>query len=186
MQREQVELAGKFRWLVFGMAIGCLLLINVAIMMLLRSANMVLRPVDKLVEASRQLALERFDYRAQLDQADEFSELARAYNDMAERLQTAEQRRMETISHVAAALNHELNNAIATIEMQLEVLNRQAEGDERSARTLQRIQQSLRRMAQTVQSLSHVRRIVLTDYLDGVKMLDLEQSVQEDPVDAEP
>ena len=32
-------------------------------------------------------------------------------------------------------------------------------------------------MASTVESLKHVRRIVLTDYVSGVKMLDLERSV---------
>ena len=34
-----------------------------------------------------------------------------------------------------------------------------------------------RRMVGAVESLKHVRRIVLTDYVSGVKMLDLERSV---------
>jgi hypothetical protein len=36
-------------------------------------------------------------------------------------------------------------------------------------------------MARTVESLKRVRRIILTDYVTGVKMVDLEQSLQEGP-----
>ena len=33
-------------------------------------------------------------------------------------------------------------------------------------------------MAQTVESVKHIKRIVLTDYIAGVKMLDLHRSTQ--------
>jgi hypothetical protein len=36
-------------------------------------------------------------------------------------------------------------------------------------------------MTHTVEALKRVRRIVLTDYVEGVKMLDLQRSVEEDP-----
>ena len=84
---EQENLAIRFRWLVFGIAIGCLLVINISIVVLLRAAGMVLRPVDKLVEVSRQLTSEHFEKRADLKDADEFHELAEAYNRLAERIQ---------------------------------------------------------------------------------------------------
>jgi hypothetical protein len=35
-------------------------------------------------------------------------------------------------------------------------------------------------MTQTIQSLKNVRRIVLTEYSPGTKMLDLQRSVEED------
>ncbi len=35
-------------------------------------------------------------------------------------------------------------------------------------------------MTRTVESLKHVRRIVLTDYAAGVKMLDLARSTEEE------
>ena len=41
-------------------------------------------------------------------------------------------------------------------------------------------QESLRRMAGTVESLKRVRRIVLTDYISGTKMLDLPRSIAGD------
>jgi pyruvate-formate lyase-activating enzyme len=50
---------------------------------------------------------------------------------------------------------------------------------------LREIHESLSRMTRTVQALKNVRRIVLTDYVAGVKMLDLEQSAKEEPADVE-
>jgi HAMP domain-containing protein len=177
---EQLALTRRFRWLVLGFAIGGLLVINVLIVFLFRTAVMVLRPMDKLVEASRQLTHQRFDYRAHLDEKDEFLELAQAYNSLAERLQTNEQRKMEMLGQVALTLNHELNNAIATIDLQLEILARKTGGDAKVEASLRQIQENLQRMVQTVESLKRIRRIVLTDYIAGVKMLDLKQSVQDE------
>ncbi len=180
-RREQSTLANRFRWVVLGMAIGGLLVINLTVIFLLRTASMVLRPVDTLVEAGRQLSDEHFDFRANLDRDDEFHEIAQAYNTLAERLQANEQRKMEMLGQVGLTLNHELNNAIATIELQLQLLERHSDGNARFVKCLQQIQENLRRMVATVESLKHIRRIVLTDYMAGVKMLDLQRSVQDEP-----
>jgi methyl-accepting chemotaxis protein len=180
---EQENLAGRVRWLIFGIAIGCLFVINLAIVALLKAAGMVLRPVDRLVETSRRLTSEHFDHRAELRDADEFRELADAYNQLAERIQSSEQRRMEMLGQVAVTLNHELNNSIAIIELQLQILRRQTDGNDRFEASLSRIKDSLQRMAETVESLKHIRRIVLTDYIAGTQMLDLRLSVQPDAPD---
>lgn len=180
---EQTELAVQFRRLVLGLAIGCLAVINLTIIFLLRSAAMVLGPVGKLVAACRQLEAERFDHRVHLDGKDEFHELAQAYNHLAHRLAENEQRKMEMLGQVAVTLNHEVNNAAATIELQLSLMGRQAGADAAFSKCLRQIQDSLERMAKTVEALKHVRRIVLTDYVDGVKMLDLQQSVMQEPHD---
>jgi nitrate/nitrite-specific signal transduction histidine kinase len=187
VQQEQQALSSNFRWLVIGIAIGFLLVINLTVMMLLRVASLILQPVDKLVEASRQLAMERFDHRVEVGQNDEFGELARAYNRLAEQLEHNEQRRLETLKQMALTLNHELNNAMAVIDLQLRLLRRTADRDEGSGRCLMQIHQSLQRMAGVVESIKHIRRIVLTDYTDGVKMLDLARSVgdEDDPAEAE-
>ncbi len=187
VQAEQDALSGNFRLLVVAIAIGFLLVINITVMVLLRVATLILQPVDKLVEASRQLAMERFDHRVQVGQNDEFGELARAYNRLAEQLQHNEQRRLETLKQMALTLNHELNNAMAVIDLQLRLLQRTADRDEGSSRCLMQIHQSLQRMARVVESIKHIRRIVLTDYTDGVKMLDLARSVEDEgnPAEAE-
>ncbi|MHC5009105.1 MAG: hypothetical protein ACYTGF_17300 [Planctomycetota bacterium] len=54
------------------------------------------------------------------------------------------------------------------------------------AKPLRQIHQSLGRMADTIDALKRVRKIVLTDYLSGVKMLDLERSVAEDSPTGQP
>lgn len=178
-QNEQTELIGKFRTLVLGLSIAFLLLINVSILILLRAADMVLRPIDRLVEASRALGEERFEHRVELQRNDEFGELARAYNSLAEQLQSNEQRKIEMIGQVAVTLNHELNNAMAIIELQLALLKRSSGGDPAQEKHLRQIRQSLERMVQTLEALRRVRRIVLKDYVEGTKMLDLQQSTQE-------
>lgn len=176
--RDLEQFVARFR--IAGLVVGivALVLVNASIVIVLRAAMMVLRPVDKLVEASRHLAREEFDHRVVVDQADEFGELARAYNALAAQLEANEQRKLETLHQVSRTLNHELNNAISAIELQLTVVDRRRGTDETLAEPLHRIHESLARMSRTIDALKRVRRIVLTDYLSGVKMLDLDRSVE--------
>ena len=176
----QGELA-RFRWIVMGLGIVFLVLINASVVLLVRAAAQVLRPVDKLVEATRELAREHFDHRVRVaEEDDEFERLAEAYNSLASHLQQTEKRRMDVLGQVGLALNHDLNNAMATIELQLGMLGRGATGDLQAERRLRTIHESLNRMKQTVQSLKSVRRIVLTEYSPGMQMLDLVQSMRDD------
>jgi len=178
VQEEQADLTRHFRWLVIGMALVFLIVIDAAVLLLLRTTSMVLRPIDRLVEASRRLARGEFTHRVIVQQQDEFDELAAAFNHLAEQLEQQEQRRVETLRQVALTLNHELNNAMAVIEMQLQMLQRENSKDPRFEPRLQQIHRSLQRMTRVVESLKHVQRIVLTDYSDGLKMLDLERSTE--------
>lgn len=169
-----------FRWVVLGLAVVFLIMINVSVMMLLRMGQMVLRPVETLVDASRRLAREEFDYRVKVAAGNEFSELAAAFNRLAENLQANEKRKLETLAQTAIMLNHELNNASAIIKLQLKLLERQSTGNPSFERCLRQINESLARMTATVEALKRIRRIVLTDYSADLKMLDLEKSVQEE------
>ena len=178
---EQLELSRRFRLLVICMSIGFLMVINLAIIVLIRTSSMILKPVDELMEASRQLAAEHFDYRVKLEHEDEFDDLARAYNHLAEQLQAHEKRRLEMLGQVGLTLNHELNNAIAIIELQLSLMEKRAEGNAPLEKCLRQIHENLDRMTSTVAMLKQVRRIVLTDYIPGQKMLDLQQSASEEP-----
>lgn len=176
---EQKDFHGYFRWLVLGLTLSALVMVNVAVFVLLRTAMVVLKPVGQLVEGSRELAAERFDHRVSVAPGDEFGELATAYNRLAEQLQANEERKAETLRQLAVTLNHDLNNAMATIEMQLSLVGRQSGGNPNLERYCREIQTTLSRMSKTVASLKHIRRVVLTDYVDGQKMVDLERSVEE-------
>lgn len=185
-EEEQSGLTTRFRALVFGLSVVFLLLINIAVLLLLRMASMVLRPVEKLVEATRHLARERYDHRVTIDEKGEFGELAEAYNSLAAHLSENEQRKLEMLGQVALTLNHEINNAASIIELQLQLLSRQSSGNPQMEKFARQIRNSLERMTRTVEALKHVRRIVLTDYVSGVKMLDLERSVlPAEPVEEE-
>jgi signal transduction histidine kinase len=173
------QLLARFRWVVLGLSVVFLIVIIVAVIVLLRLGSLVVRPVNKLIDATKHLSAEEFGYRVSLEQKDEFDDLAKAYNALAEQLQSNESKRLETLSQAALTMNHELNNALAIIELQLTRLQRQTGATPALENCLGEIHQSLQRVTDTVRSLSKVRRIVLTDYVPGTKMLDLQRSVQE-------
>lgn len=177
---EIVALARSFRQFVFGLSIVFVLVINISIVLLLHVGGTILEPIHKLVHGARQLAEGRFEHRVKVDQHDEFDELALAFNKMAERLEAQERRKIEVLGQLGLALNHELNNAVSIIELQLKLLARQAPASAQLEQRLRQIHQSLSRMTSTVQNLKNVRRIVLTEYVPGLKMLDLKRSVQEE------
>jgi len=91
---------------------------------------------------------------------------------------------MEVLGQVALTMNHELNNVINIIELQLMLVSKSAEGSGAAPRSgaleghLKQIRESLGRMTKVVDELRHARRIVLTDYTAGMKMLDLHRSAQ--------
>jgi HAMP domain-containing protein len=176
---ERSAVVSRLRFMVLGMSIAALVVVTTAVLLLLWTAEMILRPVDALVEASRELGQEHFDYDVQLDREDEFGELARAYNSLAAQLAANEQRKMETLQQTSLMLSHEVNNVLGIIAMQLALADRQAAGNTLLKQHLNQINASLTRMAETVAALGRVRRIVLKDYLPGQKMLDLPRSVAE-------
>jgi len=179
--REQAAVGRGFRTMVVGLTLAAMVMVNVAIVVLLRTAQMVLRPVAALVDGSRELARERFDHRVVVDQQDEFAELAHAYNQLAEQLQASEERKAETLRQLAVTLNHDLNNAMAVIELQLGMMDRQSGSNPALAKHAREIRATLARMTKTVASLKNIRRVVLTDYGPGQKMLDLERSLDSVP-----
>lgn len=170
---EQLRVSRNLRILIIGLTGAALVMVNLSVIVLLRTGNMILRPVSALLEGSRQLAAERFEHRVRVEQADEFAELALAYNALAEQLGANEQRKVETLQQLAITLNHELNNVISVIELQLKFLDRKTGGDQALSGHLRQIRESLSKIALTVASLKDVRRIVVTDYIPGLKMLDL-------------
>lgn len=180
-EHERDRQATALRWWTLGLGLAFLAVINISIMVLIRAAGMILKPVNELVEASRHLAREEFDYRVRIDQQDEFGELAVATNSMARQLQSIEQRRLEVLQQVARTLNHELNNALSTIDLQLRLVARRGGSqDAENEQRLRQIHETLRRMSDTVASLTRIRKVVLTEYVGGIQMVDLQRSIEGD------
>ena len=177
---EQTAVSRRLRTLIIGLTFAALVITNIAIFVLVKTANMILRPVDELIEGSRELAQERFEHRIRITQNDEFDELGRAYNALADQLAANEQRKVKALQQLAVTLNHELNNVINIIELQLRLLDRRTGSDPVLASHLSSIHGNLDRMAKIIASLRSVRRIVLTDYLPGEAMLDLARCIEPD------
>lgn len=175
----QTAITSRFRWVVLGVALASILVVNVSILVVLRTVGMVLKPMEEIIDATTVWGREQFDHRITLDQPDEFGQLARALNRMADRLAVNELRRIETMQQTARMLNHELNNALAIIGLQVQLLDRSRNASPELKDRLDRIRACLDRMTRTVDSLKQVRRIVLTDYVPGEKMLDLPRSISE-------
>jgi len=178
MMIGQQQVTSGFRFMAISLSVISVVLINVSILLLIRSALYVLKPVEQLLEASRHLAREEYHYRVEVGPKDEFAELADGFNSLAEHLEANEQRKIETLHQVARTLNHELNNAIAIIELQLRMVTKSSGYNQESSKQLELIHETLHQMNGTVTSLTQVRQVVLTDYIKGVKMLDLKRSTQ--------
>ncbi len=176
---EQGQLIRRFRQALLVLAVVFIVLINLSVLTLLRMASMVVGPVDRLVEATRELARERFDFRVDLQRKDEFGELAVAFNGLAERLEENERKKLESVHQLAIALNHELNNVATMISLQTQLIGRQAGGNPTLEKYTRQIHESLQRMSRTMEAIKHLKRIVLTEYTQGVQMLDIERSAAE-------
>ncbi|MCK6475747.1 MAG: HAMP domain-containing protein [Phycisphaerales bacterium] len=177
---EQQAVSSDLRWLVIGLTVAALVMVNISCAVLVGTANMILRPIGELVRMCRDLSAERFDSRVAIDQDDEFGELAHAYNAMAVELGALESRKIQAMHQLAVTLNHELLNVISAINLQLQLVDRRSGSDPATAGRLRDIHEGLDRLAATISSLRNVRRIVLTDYMPGEKMLDLTRSVADD------
>src|SRR5436190_15002983 len=116
MRSGRAAVADRLWQIVLGLTFLFILLINLSIVAVLRIAGMVLRPVERLIEGTRELARGRYDFRVEVERDDEFAELARSYNGLAAQLAENEQRKLEVLGQVGLTLNHELNNASAIIE----------------------------------------------------------------------
>jgi len=87
-----------------------------------------------------------------------------------------EARALAAVGALAVTLGHEINNPLTTVVGNLE-LTLQAGGlDERTHRRLQAAHVASLRIHELVQRLVNIQRVVTTQYIDSIKMLDIESS----------
>ena len=184
--QDRMAATRQFRWVLAGIAIVCLVIIDALLVVLIRASSSVLKPVHSLIEAGARIRENAPGHRIALHRQDEFDDIERIFNELADQIDTNEHKMVDTVHQVARALSHELNNAITIVDLQLSCIKRTPKPDEdRMAEHIEEIHRAMLRVSAVVATLSRVQRIVLTDYLSGVQMLDLQKSVTEDqPNDA--
>lgn len=119
---RDAHLAAAFRdALLQALAVSAALATATAILANLFVTGRIVRPVRRMLAATRRIAAGRYAERVPPDRAtadDELGQLAASFNAMAAALEQAERRRVELVGDVA----HELRTPIATLEGYLEGL----------------------------------------------------------------
>jgi DNA-binding response OmpR family regulator len=80
--------------------------------------------------------------------------------------------RLAAIGEMSVTLHHELNNPLMAAMAEVEMLLPSASGDQKTA--LEIVQTALKRMAERLRQTAEVRRAEPIDYLDGLRMIRLE------------
>lgn len=120
-------------------------------------ARSIARPLGSLREVVAQLGAGQLTARAHLDRKDEFGDLARAFNDMAQRITSLMGAEKELIANVS----HELRTPLARIQVALDLA---AEGDADSAReSLGEIAEDLAELERIVDDVLMSARLALSD-----------------------
>jgi signal transduction histidine kinase len=88
--------------------------------------------------------------------------------------------RVAVVSQVAITIRHEVNNSLATIMAESQLLLSNDLADE-EARSVRHILEMARRVRDCMDRLATLTRTPTTEYVPGVKMLDLERIKQEEP-----
>ncbi len=126
-------------------------------------ARSLTRPLEALSGAVAALGSGQLATRATLDQKDEIGDLARAFNDMAQRISYLLRAEKELLANVS----HELRTPLARIQVALDLA---AEGDNESAReSLREIAADLRELERIVDDVLTAARLSLSqDVASGV------------------
>jgi signal transduction histidine kinase len=126
-------------WAGFG-GVFVLFVVGVASWLIARS---VVRPLDRLSAAARSFGSGQLDARANVERSDEIGEMARSFNDMADRIAKL----LLTERELLANVSHELRTPLARIRVALDLAS---EGNQREAAM------SLREIAQDLAELEGI------------------------------
>jgi len=127
------------------------------------------------------LNLEAEDWRFTLPIYIAYCSLAIAVGWLSEQLhlyyaRAIEGERVAVVGQVAVAIRHEVNNALATIIAESQLLEHEAGfAKEEDQAAVRNILDMAKRIRDSVDRLSNLTKAPLTDYIDGVQMIDLKK-----------
>ncbi|WP_331717347.1 HAMP domain-containing sensor histidine kinase [Yinghuangia sp. ASG 101] len=176
LRAEQTDLTSLARYL----TTGAVLALGAAAVLALVGARHVLRPVRRLGDAARQLGAGRLDTRLDVRGSDELADLARTFNDAAEKLERSvtELRALEASSRrFVADVSHELRTPLAAMTAVSELLEEEADSlGEQGAPAARLVVAEIDRLATLVEDLMEVSRFdagTAALILDDVDIADL-------------
>ncbi|WP_436786560.1 ATP-binding protein [Yinghuangia sp. YIM S10712] len=176
LRAEQTDLTSLARYL----TTGAVLALGAAAVLALVGARHVLRPVRRLGDAARQLGAGRLDTRLDVSGSDELADLARTFNDAAEKLERSvtELRALEASSRrFVADVSHELRTPLAAMTAVSELLEEEADSlGEQGAPAARLVVAEIDRLATLVEDLMEVSRFdagTAALILDDVDIADL-------------
>ncbi|MEU8138836.1 HAMP domain-containing sensor histidine kinase [Streptodolium elevatio] len=176
LRAEQTDLTSLARYL----TTGAVLALGAAAVLALVGARHVLRPVRRLGDAARQLGAGKLDTRLDVRGSDELADLARTFNDAAEKLERSvtELRALEASSRrFVADVSHELRTPLAAMTAVSELLEEEADSlGEQGAPAARLVVAEIDRLATLVEDLMEVSRFdagTAALVLDDVDIADL-------------
>jgi signal transduction histidine kinase len=89
--------------------------------------------------------------------------------------------RAAVVSQLAVTIRHEVNNALATIMAEAQLLQRSSALDAEQAKAVKNILEMARRVRDSTNHLVNLTRTPTTEYVPGVEMIDLEQIQEKEP-----
>jgi len=135
-------------------AVMAVILSALLAVLLIRS---IVRPLGRLADGTREISAGRFGYRIDGDGGDEFSEVARDFNSMAERLEQLDRMKRDFVSNVS----HDLKTPLSSIQETTVAILDQLAGplSERQRRLLELNQESGRRLSSMIAKLLELSRL---------------------------
>ncbi|MDD4527631.1 MAG: HAMP domain-containing protein [Candidatus Margulisbacteria bacterium] len=145
-------------------------------------------PIKRLQKGAKAVGDGDLSYEIIIKEKNEFFELATAFNKMVGDLKNMQQEQIKqeqilSVSRMGVALNHEINNPVATITMGAQLSNKMLKNLEKECTgklksqldTIQKTNEQIitesKRISKILKDIQEITNPIIEDYVDGTKMV---------------